>query len=87
MVAIWSDGDPTSFDREPKVEIKANLCLTIKDDEVCNDELDYYYYYYNFQNEYECLFNDFEKLIGVIILRKSLLHLLLILKMLNIIMK
>ena len=30
-----------------------------KDDEVCNDELDDYD---NLQNEYECLFNDFEKL-------------------------
>ena len=27
MVATWSDSDPSSFENEPKMEIKANLCL------------------------------------------------------------
>ena len=40
------------------MEIKANLYLMAKDDEVCLDELDDYD---NLQNEYECLFNDFKK--------------------------
>ena len=40
MVATWSDSDPSSFDKESKIEAKANLCLMVTDDEVCNDELD-----------------------------------------------
>ena len=27
MVATWSDSDPSSFESEPKIEIKVNLCL------------------------------------------------------------
>ena len=44
-----SGNDPSSSNGEPKVEVKANLCLMAKDDEVCNDELDDYD---NLQNEY-----------------------------------
>ena len=42
MMATWSDSDPSSFDRELEMEVKANLCLMVKDDEVCIDELDDY---------------------------------------------
>ena len=60
MVATWSDSDPSSSESEPKMDIKANLCLmAIDDDEVCTDDLDEFD---KLQNEYECLFNDFEKL-------------------------
>ena len=59
MVATWSDNDPSLSDGEPKMEVKANLCLMAKDDKVCLDELDDFD---TLQNEYECLFNDFEKL-------------------------
>ena len=41
------------------MEIKANLCLMAKDDEICLDELDDFDI---LQNEYEFFFNDFEKL-------------------------
>ena len=59
MVATWSDSDPSSFESELKMDIKANFCLmAIDDDEVCIDDLDEF----RLQNEYECLFNDFEKL-------------------------
>ena len=40
MVATWSDSDPSSFESEPKIEIKANLCLMVIDDEVCLDDFD-----------------------------------------------
>ena len=57
MVATWSDSDPSSSESEPEMDIKANLCLmAIDDNEVCTDDFD------KLQNEYECLFNDFEKL-------------------------
>ena len=56
MVAIWSDSDHSSSESEPKIEIKANLCLMAIDDEVCLDDFD------KLQNEYECIFDDFEKL-------------------------
>ena len=56
MVATWFDSDPSSSENEPKMEIKANLCLMKIDDEVCLDDFD------KLQNEYECMFNDFEKL-------------------------
>ena len=60
MVATWSDSDPSSSESEPKMDIKANLCLmAIDDDEVFIDDLDDFD---KLQNEYECLFNDFEKL-------------------------
>ena len=60
MVATWSDSDPSSSESEPDMDIKANLCLmAIDDDEVCIDDLDDFD---RLQNEYECLFNDFEKL-------------------------
>ena len=59
MMATWSNNDLSSFDGEPEIEIKANLCLMEKDDEVCLNELDNND---NLQNEYECLFNDFKKL-------------------------
>ena len=52
MVATWSDSDPSSFDGKPKMEIKANLCLMVRDDEVCLDELDDFD---TLQNECECL--------------------------------
>ena len=38
MVVTWSDSDPSSSDGEPKMEIKANLYLMAKDDEVFLDE-------------------------------------------------
>ena len=42
------------------MDIKANLCLiAIDDDEVCIDDFDDFD---KLWNEYECLFNDFEKL-------------------------
>ena len=56
MVATWSDSDPSSSESELKIEIKANLCLMAIDNEVCLDDFD------KLQNEYECLFDDFEKL-------------------------
>ena len=40
MVVTWSDSDPPSCNGEPKIEIKANLCLMAINDEVCLDELD-----------------------------------------------
>ena len=59
VVATWSDSDPSSSYSESEMEIKATLCLMAIDDEVCLDELDDFE---KLQNEYECLFNDFEKL-------------------------
>ena len=60
MVATWSDSDPFSSESEPEMDIKANLCLmAIDNDEICTDDLDDFDI---LQNEYECLFNDFEKL-------------------------
>ena len=59
MVATWSDSDPFLSESEPKMEIKANLCLMAINDEVCIDEFDDFD---KLHNEYECLFNDFEKL-------------------------
>ena len=56
MVATWSDSDPSSFESEPEIEIKANLCLMAINDEVCLDDFD------KLQNEYECIFDDFEKI-------------------------
>ena len=44
------------------IEAKANFCLMVKDDKVCNiddfDDLD------TLQHEYDCLFIDFEKLMS-----------------------
>ena len=59
MMATWSDNDPFSFESKPEMEIKDNLCLMTKDDEVCLDDLDDFD---ALQNEYECLFKDVEKL-------------------------
>ena len=59
MMATWSDSDPSSYESEPDMEIKVNLCLMTIEDEVCIDDLDEFD---KLQNEYECLFNDFEKL-------------------------
>ena len=59
MVATWSDSDESSSDEEAEINIKANLCLMAKEDEVCDDDLDDYD---DIQHEYDCLFNDFEKL-------------------------
>ena len=59
MMVTWSDSNLSSSDSESKMEIKANFCLMEKDDEVCLDELDDID---TLQNEYECLFNDFQKL-------------------------
>ena len=58
MVATWSDSDPSSSESEPKMEIKANLCLMAIDDEICIDDFDDFD---KLKNEYECMFNDFEK--------------------------
>ena len=58
MMATWSDSDPSSSESEPDMEIKANLYLMAIEDEVCIDDLDEFD---KLQNEYECLFNDFEK--------------------------
>ena len=59
MMATWSDSDPSSSESELDMEIKANLYLMAIEDEVCIDDLDEFD---KLQNEYECLFNDFEKL-------------------------
>ena len=59
MMATWSDSDPSSSESEPEIEIKANLFLMAIDDEVCLDDFNDFD---KLQNEYECLFNDFEKL-------------------------
>ena len=59
MMATWSDSDLSSSESEPDMEIKANLCLMAIEDEVCIDDFDDFD---KLQNEYECLFNDFEKL-------------------------
>ena len=47
-------------DEEPKIQAKANLCLMVIDNEVCDDELDDYD---DLQNEYESLLKDYEKLL------------------------
>ena len=59
IVATQSDSDPSSFERESKIEIKANFFLMGINDEVCLDDFDDFD---NLQNEYECLFDDFKKL-------------------------
>ena len=59
MMATWSDSDPSSFENESDMEIKANLYLIAIEDEVCIDDFDEFD---KLQNEYECLFNDFEKI-------------------------
>ena len=59
IVATWFNNDLSLSESEPKMEIKANLCLMAIEDEVCIDDLDEFD---KLQNEYECLFNDFEKL-------------------------
>ena len=59
LVETWFDSDLSLFDEKLIVEVKANLCLMAKDDKVCNDDFDDYD---TLQNEYDCLFNDFEKL-------------------------
>ena len=59
MVVTWFDNNPFSSESEPKIEIKANLCLMAIEDEVCIDDFDDFD---KLQNEYEYLFNDFEKL-------------------------
>ena len=72
MVATWSDSDPSLSKSILEMDIKENLCLMASDNEVCLDELDDYD---KLQNEYECLFNDFEKLrYRCKITRKSSLH-------------
>ena len=58
-VETWSNSDSSSSDGVSEVETAINLCLMKNDDEVCDDKLDDYD---TLQNEYECLFNDFEKL-------------------------
>ena len=60
MVATWSDSDVSSSDEESKINIKTNLCLMEKEDEVCDDDLNDYD---DIQHDYDYLFNDFEKLI------------------------
>ena len=60
MMATWFDSDSFSFDEEPDIQAKANICLMAIDDEVCDDELDDYDI---FNNEYEGLLVDFEKLL------------------------
>ena len=59
MVATWSDSDLSSSESEPEMDIKEKNFLIEINNEVCLDELDDYD---KLQNEYECLFNDFEKL-------------------------
>ena len=59
MVVTWSDSDVSSSDEESKINIKADLCLMAKENEVCDDDLNDYD---DIQHEYDCLFNDFEKL-------------------------
>ena len=59
MMATWSDSDLSSSESEPEIDIKANLCLMEIKDEVCIDDFNDFD---KLQNEYECLFNDFEKL-------------------------
>ena len=59
MMATWFNSDSSSFESESNMEIKANLCLMAIEDEVCIDNLDDFD---KLQNEYECIFNDFEKL-------------------------
>ena len=59
MMATWSDSDPSLSESKPDMEIKANLYLMEVEDEVCIDDFDEFD---KLQNEYECMFNDFEKL-------------------------
>ena len=59
MVATWSDSDPTLSESEPKIKIKANICLMAIDNEVCLDDFDDFD---KLQNEYECMFDDFKNL-------------------------
>ena len=59
MMATWSDSDHSSSESESDMEIKANLCLMAIEDKICIDDFDDFD---KLQNEYECLFNDFEKL-------------------------
>ena len=59
IVAAWFDNNLSSSESEPIMEIKTNLFLMAIGDEVCLDEQDDFD---KLQNEYEFLFNDFEKL-------------------------
>ena len=42
MVATWSDSHVSSLNEGSNINIKANLCLMAKEDEVCDDDLDDY---------------------------------------------
>ena len=75
MVATWSDSDASSSDEESKINIKANLCLMANENEVCDDVLDNYD---DIQHEYDCLFNDFEKLMENVKHIEKPLHLLIL---------
>ena len=57
MVATWSSSDPLSSESESEIEIKANICLMAIYEEVCLDDFNDFD---KLQNEYECLFDDFE---------------------------
>ena len=48
MVITWSNSDPFSSESEPKMEIKANLCLMAIEDEVYIDDFDDFDNYINF---------------------------------------
>ncbi|EOY32294.1 Uncharacterized protein TCM_040032 [Theobroma cacao] len=63
VAATWSNSDASSSEvDEGKVDERANLCLMAKDDEsevssiLCDISID------EFQEEYECLYDKFEKL-------------------------
>ena len=62
LVETWSNCDSSSSDDELMIEARANFCFMAKKDKVCNnddfDNLD------TLQNEYDCLFIDFEKLMS-----------------------
>ena len=59
MMATQFDSDLSSSKSESEMEIKVNLFLMAIEDEVCINDFDDFD---KLQNEYECMFNDFEKL-------------------------
>ena len=75
MVVTWSDNDVSFSNEESIINIKANLYLMANEDEVCDDDLDDYD---DIQHEYDCLFNDFEKLMEKCKAYRKSLHLLIL---------
>ena len=62
LVETWFDCDSSSSDDELMIEARSNFCFMEKEEKVCNnDDFDNLN---TLQNEYDCLFIDFEKLMS-----------------------